>query len=73
MSDTIKMDYNAETRKAVYTFKNGKTLTVGNMDEAKAKRFLERDAPEFEKRDCRMASVGGQFTREENNNGGGNG
>lgn len=64
------MDYDAAARKATYTFKNGKTLMVGNVDEAKAKEFLDRNAPEFEKRDCRMASVGGQFTREEHTDGG---
>lgn len=66
----IKLDFDVSTRKATYTFGNGKTLIVGNMTEAKAQRFLERDAPEFEKRDLRLASVDGQFTREENDNGG---
>lgn len=67
----IKMDYNAATRKATYTFNNGKTLVVGGIDEDKAREFLSRNAPEFERRDCRLASVDGQFIREEKTNGDG--
>jgi hypothetical protein len=60
----IKLDFNPASKKATFTFKNGRTLVVGNMTEAKAQAFLERDAPEFARRDCRMHSVGGQLTRE---------
>ena len=62
---SIQMTYDAKTRRAVYTFKNGRTLGVSNVSEEQARRFLERDAPEFEKRDCCLHSIDGQFTREE--------
>jgi hypothetical protein len=69
MADPIQMQYDAAGKSALYTFKNGRTLTVHNLTEAQAKRFLERDAPEFERRDCRMHSVGGHVNREETGNG----
>jgi hypothetical protein len=60
-----KMNYDAAKKRAVYTFKNGKTLTINNMTEAKAKQHLERYADEWERRDCCLSSIDGQFTREE--------
>lgn len=44
--------YDAATRKAVIEFPNGHKLTVGNIDEQKAKDFFARHAKEFEKRNC---------------------
>ncbi len=62
---SIKLDYDAATKSAVFTFKNGRAITVRNVTEAKAKQMLERDMPEFERRDCCLASVDGQFTRDD--------
>lgn len=47
-----KFEYVATTRKGVITFPNGHKLTVGNVDEAKAKEFFDKHAAEFQKRDC---------------------
>jgi hypothetical protein len=61
MSDApIKMVYDPATRRAVFTFKNGRELIVGNLTEVQARRFLERaarPAPECERRECRMHTV----------------
>lgn len=64
MSDTIQLDYDAQKRRAVLTFPNGRTLSISNVSEEQAKAFLERHAPEFQKRDCCLHSVDGEFTRE---------
>jgi hypothetical protein len=64
------LSFNEATKVATYTFKNGRQLVVKNMTKQKAEEFLQRDAPEFERRDCRMESVGGTFNREEGGNGG---
>lgn len=44
--------YDETARKAVIEFPNGHKLTVGNVDEDKAKQFFAKHAKEFEKRDC---------------------
>ncbi|MGD9512102.1 MAG: hypothetical protein AB7X49_26555 [Geminicoccaceae bacterium] len=60
----ISMDYNADKRRALITFPNGRTLTVSDISEEKAREFLTKHAGEFQKRDCCLTSVDGQFTRE---------
>jgi len=60
----IKLDYDAAARRAVLTFPNGRTLTLGNVTEEQAKAFRERHAPEFQKRDCCLQTVDGTFTRD---------
>lgn len=66
---SIQMAYDVQTRRAVYTFKNGRTLAVAGISREQAEKFLERDAPEFGRRDCCLHSVDGQFTREGTANG----
>lgn len=46
------LSYDGAARKAVIEFPNGHKLTVGNVDETKAKAFFAKHAREFEKRDC---------------------
>lgn len=64
MSEVIQLDYDAAARRAVLTFPNGRTLAISNVSEEQAKGFRERHAPEFQKRDCCLHSVDGEFTRE---------
>jgi hypothetical protein len=44
--------YDAATRKGVISFPNGHKLTIGNIDEVKAKAFFQKHAAEFMRRDC---------------------
>jgi hypothetical protein len=60
---SIKLDYNAAKKEAVFTLTNGRPIRVQNVTEAKARQMLERDMPEFERRDGCLTSVGGHFTR----------
>jgi hypothetical protein len=46
------MTYDAAARKALIEFPNGHKLRVGNIDEEQAKAFFEKNAKEFERRDC---------------------
>jgi len=64
MTDTIELSYDAKERRAVLTFPNGRTLTLGNVTEEHAKAFRERHAAEFQKRDCCLYTVDGTFTRD---------
>jgi len=64
MSDTIQMSYDAEKKRAVLTFPNGRELAIGNVTEEQAKAFKERHAAEFQKRDCCLHTVDGEFTRD---------
>ena len=61
---SIQMDYDAVKKRAVYTFKSGRQLVVNGVDADKAQKFLERNAPEFERRDCCLHTVDAQLTRE---------
>jgi hypothetical protein len=63
------MDYDPKTRTAVFTYKSGRTTTVKEITEAKAKEMLERVMPEFERRDGCLTSVGGEFTRDDGHGG----
>jgi hypothetical protein len=63
MSTEIQMVYDAEAKRAVLTFANGKTLTVGGVTEDQARGFKEKHAAEFARRDCCLSTVDGQFTR----------
>lgn len=65
MSEAIELSYDAAGKRAVITFPNGRTLSIGNVTEEQAKTFKERHAPEFMKRDCCLQSAGGVFTRDE--------
>ncbi len=47
-----RLTYDATTRKGVIEFPNGHRLTIGNVDEDKAKEFFIKHAAEFAKRDC---------------------
>lgn len=60
----ISLDYDADAKRAVLTFPNGRTLAISNVTEEKAREFLAKHAGEFQKRDCCLTSVDGQFTRE---------
>jgi hypothetical protein len=60
----ITMSYDADTKRAVLTFPNGRILTVGGVTQEQANDFKARHAAEFQKRDCCLATVDGQFTRE---------
>lgn len=64
MSKEIQLAYDAGKRRAVLTFPNGRTLGIGNVSEEQAKDFHARHAGEFQKRDCCLHTVEGQFTRE---------
>jgi len=59
MSDTIQMSYDAEKRRAVLTFPNGRELALDNVTEEQANAFRTRHAPEFMKRDCVLYAAGG--------------
>jgi hypothetical protein len=60
----IQMSYDATEKRAVLTFPNGRTLSIGNVTEEQAKAFKERHAAEFMKRDCCLHTVDGSFTRD---------
>jgi hypothetical protein len=64
MSDKPTCRYDIDKREALITFPNGKTLTLGNVSAEQAASFLERHAPEFQKRDCCLQTVDGSFTRD---------
>lgn len=59
-----KLSYDAAARKGVITFPNGHKLTIGNVDETKAKDFFDKHAAEFMKRDCVLQTSGCVVTRE---------
>jgi hypothetical protein len=59
----VAMVYDANKREAVFTFENGKTLTLGQVTETQASRFKEKHAPEFARRDACFTSDGGEFNR----------
>lgn len=63
MAKEVQMAYDAAKREAVFTFENGKTLTLGAVTEEQATRFKEKNAAEFQKRDACFTSDGGEFTR----------
>ncbi len=65
MSNEIALAYDAGKRRAVLTFPNGRTLAVDNVSEEQAKAFRDKHGAEFQKRDCCLHTVDGQFTREE--------
>lgn len=65
MSKEIELAYDAGKRRAVLTFPNGRTLGIGNVTEDQANEFRDKHGAEFQKRDCCLHSVDGQFTREE--------
>jgi hypothetical protein len=60
----VKLAYDADRRRAVLTFPNGRTLAVGNVTQAQAQSFLQRNSAEFMKRDCCLHTVDGTFTRD---------
>jgi hypothetical protein len=64
MSDSIQLSYDAKERRGVLIFPNGRTLAIGNVTEEQAKDFLKRHATEFQKRDCCLHTVDGEFTRD---------
>jgi hypothetical protein len=65
MNDAIQLSYDAAARRGVLTFPNGRTLSIGNVTKEQAEDFLKRHAGEFQKRDCCMHTVDGEFTREQ--------
>lgn len=65
MTDQIQLTYDAEKKRAVLMFPNGRTLAVGNVSAEQAASFKERHATEFMKRDCCLHTVDGTFTRDE--------
>jgi hypothetical protein len=64
MSDEISMEYDAANKSAVLKFKGGRTLRLANVTEDQAKQFVARHAPEFQRRECILHTVGGIETRE---------
>ncbi len=64
MSDPIQLEYDATARRALLTFPNGRTLAISNVSEEQAKGFRDKHGAEFQKRDCCLHSVDGEFTRE---------
>lgn len=69
MPSKITMEYDEGAKVATYTFENGRQMRVRGVTREKAQDFLERNAPEFAKRDCCLSTVDGQMTREGNTNG----
>jgi len=65
MSKEIELAYDAGQRRAVLTFPGGRTLAIGNVTEEQAKAFRDKHGAEFQKRDCCLHTVDGQFTREQ--------
>lgn len=66
MAKEVQMAYDAAKREAVFTFENGKTLTLGQVTEDQAKRFKEKNAEEFQRRDACFTSDSGLITRGDN-------
>lgn len=52
MSDQIELAYEAEKKRGVITFPNGRKLTLAGVTEEQAKNFVARHAEEFQRRDC---------------------
>lgn len=68
MSDkAIQLSYDEAARRAVLTFPNGRELALRDVSEAQAREFMEKHAPEFQRRDCCLTSVDGAFVRENGN------
>lgn len=65
MTDEIGMDYDATKKSALLRFKGGRTMKLSNVTEDQAKQFVARHAPEFQRRDCILHTVGGMETRNE--------
>jgi hypothetical protein len=65
MSNEITLAYDAGKRRATLTFPNGRSLTLDDVSEDKAKDFLARHAGEFQKRDLTLHTASGEFTRDE--------
>ena len=64
MADEIRLNYDAAEKRATLTFPNGRELKLGNVTEEQAKAFRDKHGAEFQKRDCCLTSVGGNFTRD---------
>lgn len=69
VSMSIGFSYDAATRRATFTFPKGNTLGLKDVSEEQARAFLERNGAEFQRRDCCLTSVDGQFVREDLANG----
>ncbi len=50
--------YSEETRSGTLVFPNGRKLTIENVSEEQFKRFEERNAAEFARRDCILETTG---------------
>lgn len=48
---SIQLAYDEAKKEGVLRFPNGRELTIGNVTREQADRFLEKHAPEFERRD----------------------
>ena len=69
MPNEIQLAYDAEKRRGVLTFPNGRTLAVTNVTEDQAKAFRDKHGAEFQKRDCCLHTADGTFTRDESHDG----
>lgn len=69
MAKEVQMAYDKAKREAVFTFENGKTLTLGEVTEEQAIRFRDKNAGEFQRRDACFTSDGGEFVRGASDNG----
>lgn len=60
----IRLDYDAEQKRGVLTFPNGRTLALRGVTEEQAKIFRDKHGAEFQKRDCVLHTVDGHITRD---------
>jgi hypothetical protein len=61
----IQLAYDSAKRCATLTFPNGRQLRVAGVTEEQAKAFRDKHGAEFQKRDCCLHTIDGQFTREQ--------
>ena len=63
MTKEVQMVYDAVKREAVFTFENGKILTLGQVSEEQTEQFRNKNAGEFQRRDACFTTDGDEFTR----------
>jgi len=59
----VTLAYDEAKREGVLTFPNGRTLTIANVSRDQAQKFLERNAAEFQRRDCILTTDDGTIAR----------
>lgn len=63
MAKEVQMAYDSAKSEAVFTFENGKTLSLEGVTEDQAKRFRDKNAIEFQRRDACFTSDFTECTR----------